>query len=105
MCGNGKEGKWRKKEPIGGISAKTTHKVVFHIGMCTHMSACMAWKPRQIVHLNYFYKGDLIKMSMGRALIEHWYSKLLYKRFLTTFGDGILNRHLASVCDRGVLPT
>ena len=30
---------------------------------------------------------------------------MLYKRFLTPFRDGILNRRLVSVGDRGVLPT
>jgi hypothetical protein len=27
------------------------------------MSTRMAWKPRQIIHLNNFYKGDPIEMS------------------------------------------
>ena len=34
----------------------------------------------------------------------HWYTSVLYKRFLTPFRDGIRNRHLVSVGDRGVLP-
>ena len=36
---------------------------------------------------------------------SHQYNKLLNKRFLTPFRDGIWNRRQVSVCDRGVLPT
>ena len=36
---------------------------------------------------------------------RHWYSEVLYKRFLTPFRDGIRNRHLVNDCDKGVLPT
>ena len=38
-------------------------------------------------------------------LNQHWYSEVLYKRFLTPFRDGVRNHHLVSDCDRGVLPT
>jgi hypothetical protein len=40
-----------------------------------------------------------------RLTNKHWYSEVLYKRFLTPFHDGVLNRRLVSDCDRGVLPT
>ena len=32
---------------------------------------------------------------------HHWYSEVLYKRFLTPSRDGVLNRPLVSDCDRG----
>jgi hypothetical protein len=35
----------------------------------------------------------------------HWYSEVLYTRFLTPFRDDIWNRRQVSVGDRGVLPT
>ena len=35
----------------------------------------------------------------------HWYSEVLYKRFLTPFRDGVLNRRQVSDCDRGALAT
>src|SRR3989337_4109209 len=38
-------------------------------------------------------------------MLLHWYSEVLYKRFLTPVRDDVLNRRLVSDCDRGVLPT
>ena len=35
----------------------------------------------------------------------HWYTSVLYKWFFTPFRDGVRNRHLVNVGDRGVLPT
>ena len=37
--------------------------------------------------------------------IYHGNNEVLYKRVLTPFRDGILNRHQVSVCDRWVLTT
>src|SRR3990170_6325940 len=34
-------------------------------------------------------------------MIYHWYSEVIYKRFLTPFRDGVLYRRLVSDCDRG----
>ena len=38
-------------------------------------------------------------------MARHWYTSVLYKRFLTPFRDGVRNRHLVSLGDMGVLPT
>jgi hypothetical protein len=64
----GKEGKWRRNKSLGGIRRPLEPMTAFHATARAHMSGRLTWKPRQVVHLNKFYKGDPFEMSTEEGI-------------------------------------
>jgi hypothetical protein len=72
------------------------------------MTMCVIKTERWKLHGNISWSGygNAIICRYGGCFEDdirrlHWYSEVLYTRFLTPFRDGILNRRQVSDCDRG----
>ena len=108
MWEKGKEGKWRRNKSPGGARRPPESKTAFHATARARMSSRLAWKPRQVVHLNKFYKGDPIEMSteqrraQPKPLHHHLHPQTIAAAIFITIAifTTIALSHLVHTCNR-----